>query len=351
MLLVAWCVQSLNASINNMIGDRKMATTKLSDLSESKKAQVRKALAGGNTQAQVADKFGLSVASVRRINGYVEPAKRNGQGVAEKPAKASGKKAGERFNAESFGSKPTAKAPAKTVTKPPKVKVDKGVGVVDIAVVKAAELHRWLSDVQPFRGYDDTLPMLTGTHVEWDGKRFLAATTDRFTLGISRLDVPETGVSNGLGEADFMLEAKDVASILRIAKTAKRDSDWRHVTISRVGEIPAGCTVPTFTYRFTFFSGETLTVKPFDVEFPKFKQLIPSGEPVARALSAFTVDYLAKFAKVTTDRVRRIQLYSFDDNEFGGAKPTVALIGDNFIGLIMPVRCEDAKWVKPGWIA
>jgi hypothetical protein len=336
-----------------------MATTTLSSLSESKKAQVRKALAGGNTQAQVADKFGLSVASVRRINGYVEPAKRNGQAVTQKPAKASGDKPAAKSTTvnDLGGQKPKAqpaKAPAKAVKAPktPKTVVDKGIGVVDIAVVKAVELHRWLSDVQPFRGYDDTLPMLTGTHVEWDGKRFLAATTDRFTMGISRLDVPETGVANGLEDADFMLAPNDVASILRIAKTARKDADWRHVTISRVGVIQAGSTAvpPTFTYRFKFFSGETLEVKPFDVEFPKFKQLLPTGEPVARALSAFTVDYLAKFAKVANDRSGRIKLYSFDDNEFGGARPTMVLIGDNFIGLIMPVRCEDAKWSKPGWV-
>jgi hypothetical protein len=351
-----------------------MATKTLAD-------KVCKAREAGGTYAAVAEQFGLTVNQVRRLTGYVPPAKRNGQAVKTiddrrhdeqikklaakvnalggqkpktKPAKASAKSVRQKVGStQPTPSLPApAKAPAKAVTTPPKAKVDKGVGVVDIAMVKAAELHRWLSDVQPFAGTDDTLPMLTGTHVEWDGKRFLAATTDRFTLGISKLDVPEPGVSDGgLKDVEFMLARNDVAALLRIAKTAKRDEDWRQVTISRVGEIPKGCTVPTFTYRFTFFSGETLTVKPFDAEFPKFKQLIPSGPPVARALSAFTVDYLAKFAKVTTDRARRIQLYSFDDNEFGGAKPTVALIGDNFIGLIMPVRCEDAKWVKPGWIA
>lgn len=340
-----------------------MATTTLSALSESKKSAVRKALQNGKTQAQVAEQFGLSIASVRRINGYVEPAKRNGQAVAQKPAKASAKptatkastakpaKAPAKVHIE--GTKSAIKAARVKASKAPKTKVDKQIGVVDIAVVKAVDLHRWLSDVQPFRGYDDTLPMLTGTHIEWDGKRLLAATTDRFTLGVSRLDVPDNGglaEGSGLEDADFMLAPNDVASLLRIAKTAKRDVEWRHVTISRVGEIPAGCTVPTFTYRFAFFSGESLTIKPFDVEFPKFKQLLPTGEPVARALSAFTVDYLARFAKIA-DRNRRIQLYSFDDSTEGGAKPTVVVIGDNFVGLIMPVRCPDtADWRKPAWV-
>lgn len=330
-----------------------MATTTLSALSETKKSAVRKALQNGKTQAQVAEQFGLSIASVRRINGYVEPAKRNGQAVAQKPAKASAKPAATKAPAKVHieGTKSAIKAAKVKASKTPKL--DKQIGVVDIAVVKAVELHRWLSDVQPFRGYDDTLPMLTGTHVEWDGKRFLAATTDRFTMGISRLDVPDNGglaEGSGLEDADFMLAPNDVASLLRIAKTAKRDVEWRHVTISRVGEIPAGCTVPTFTYRFAFFSGESLTIKPFDVEFPKFKQLLPTGEPVARALSAFTVDYLAKFAKVA-DRNRRIQLYSFDDSTEGGAKPTMVVIGDNFVGLIMPVRCPDtADWHKPAWV-
>lgn len=337
-----------------------MATTTLSSLSESKKASVRKALGTGKTQAQVAEQFGLSIAQVRRINGYVEPAKRNGSvndravfGKGQRPAaavKAPVKAAGTK-------SSPGFRRKVILAAKPPKAKVDNSIGIADIAVVKAVDLHRWLSDVQPFAGHDDTLPMLTGTHIEWDGKRFLAATTDRFTLGISKLDVPEeppqdvTTLALLDENVDFMLAPNDVASILRIAKTARKDSDWRMVTISRVGTVLAGVTVPVFTYRFKFFSGETLEVKPFDVEFPKIKQLLPTGEPVARALTCVNADYLVKFAKVAGDHTGRIKLYSFDDSEEGGAKPTVAMIGTDFVGMIMPVRCpDDAKWVKPGWV-
>jgi len=311
----------------------------------------------GVSNAAIAAELGIGLATVYRL----VPAKQNGKApshstVEVKPAKAT------RDGADKIATeraKATVVAKAKAPAKAPKAKVDNGVGVADIAVVKAADLHRWLSDVQPFRGYDDTLPMLTGTHVEWDGKRFLAATTDRFTLGISKLDVPDTGVTSGsIEDVDFMLTPNDVASILRIAKTAKKDWDWRMVTISRVGEIPAGCTVPTFTYRFAFFSGESLTVKPFDVEFPKIKQLIPptwSGnkkELPKRNFSAFTNEYLVKFARVANDRAGRIRFYTFDDSTEGGAKPTAVLIGESFVGLIMPVRCpDDAGWVKPGWLS
>jgi DNA polymerase III beta subunit, central domain len=384
-------------------------------LSTSQVAKLRKARENGATLAALADQFGINVAAVRKLNGYVPPAKRNGEPVnpaskalkgatgkgaktvtapkaaAKAPVRASVRAANKvnaglaaAVKAESkakpakpVGSKRHQAEAAKTPATPPakaeggkrigvagvhearqakRANRAKGVGVADIAVVKAAELHRLLSDVQPFAGNDDTLPMLTATHIEWNGKdkRFLAVTTDRFTLGISKLDVPDSGVTGyGVEDVYFMLEAKDVAALLRIAKTARKDVDWRLVTISRVGEIPAGATVPTFTFRFAFFSGEQLTVKPFDVEFPKFRQLLPTGEPVARCLTALNVHYLAKFAKVANES-QRIRFYSFDDSETGGVRPTAVLIGENFVGLIMPVRLGDeseAAWRKPSWVA
>jgi hypothetical protein len=279
---------------------------------------VRKRLNGGRTLKDVADEFALTVGAVRRLR----------DGSDSKPAKTSGEMS-------TNGSKPKTE-PAKATG--------------DIAVIRADELHRLLSDVLPFAGTDDTLPMLRCVHIESDGKRLLAATTDRFTMGVSKVDIPEGGDHGVLQDVQFLLGPTDVSTLIKIAKTVKRDIYSRFVTISKIGEIPPGCTVPTFTYRFAFFSGESITVKPFDAEFPKFKQLIPSGEPIARAMSAFTASYLAKFDKVANDS-GRIQIYSFDDNEYGGAKPTVVLIGNNFIGMIMPVRCpEGAGYRKPGWL-
>jgi DNA polymerase III beta subunit, central domain len=323
----------------NKIGDKKMATTTKQPVATPKASNgklthdeliklVQRRLGGGRTLKQVADEFALSISSVRRLRDS------NGQ----TPVKPGSSK------------DPAWKRPAKTAVngKAPKTEPAKDTG--DFVVVKAAQLFRLLSDVQPFRGNDDTLPMLTCTHVEWDGKQLLAATTDRFTLGVSKLDAAETGVVDGLEDVSFMLWPNDVSTLLKVAKTVNRDADWRLVTISKVGEIPAGCTVPTYTIKFAFFTGEQIIIKPADVEFPKFKQLIPSGEPVARAMSGLNASYLAKFAKIASHD-GRMRMYSFDDSSEGGAKPNVVLIGDDFVGMIMPVRCpDDGGWRKPSWV-
>lgn len=294
---------------------------------------VGKRLAARRTLQQVADEFAISVSTVRRLRDA-------GQSVKAQPASSNGK------------AKP-ANNNGKAVKAEPKAKPAKASGENTIAVVKANDLYRLLSDVQPFRGTDDTLPMLTGTHIESDGKRLLAATTDRFTLGISKLEfsAENCGIGGALGDVDFMLSVDSVAILLRTAKTAKRDIDWRLVTISKVGEVAAGTTVPTFTYRFAFFSGETINVKPFDVEFPKFKQLIPKGPAIPRASTAFTPAYLARFAKVENDW-GQIVLFTFDSGEDGSRKPTLVRIGDNFIGMIMPVRLHDGAedYSRPKWL-
>jgi hypothetical protein len=288
---------------------------------------VRKRLNGGRTLQDVADEFALTVSAVRRLRDSSD----------SKPAKASA--------TSTNGSKPKTQ-PAKATG--------------DIAVIKADELHRLLSDVLPFAGTDDTLPMLRCVRIESDGKRLLAATTDRFTMGVSKVDFEATDNEhrNADGkfeyrnlECEFLLGPTDVSTLIKIAKTVKRDIDWRLVTISKVGEIPPGCTVPTFTYRFAFFSGEQVTVKPFDAEFPKFKQLIPSGGAVARAATGFTMPYLAKFAKVANDHGGLVRVFSHDDTPHG-KKPISVLIGDSFVGLIMPQALADhlQTWSKPGWL-
>jgi len=213
---------------------------------------VRKRLGAGRTLQQVADEFAISISTVRRLrdddgtkrgDAHAEPAKVSTNGNGSKPKAAPAKTNGKATPAKTNGKA----TPAKTTG--------------DVAVVKAAELHRWLSDVLPFAGTDDTLPMLRCIKVESDGKRLLAATTDRFTMGVSKLGIPQAdspggGIVDPLDDVEFLLGHSDVATLLKIAKTARRDSEWRLVTIRKASEIPSGCTVPVFSYEFAFATGD-----------------------------------------------------------------------------------------------
>jgi len=101
-------------------------------------------------------------------------------------------------------------------------------------------------------------------------------------------------------------------------------------------------------------------VTPTDTEFPKWRQLFPdSGSQVARAATAFTADYLAGFGKVNGGDTHRIVMYShdnvhgYDPETDKNQRPTTFTIGDNFVGLLMPVKLSDdgqREWVKPDWM-
>lgn len=61
----------------------------------------------------------------------------------------------------------------------------------------AAAVAAWLDRVTPHISDDDTLPMLTCVQITIGDGYLLAVATDRYTLAVSRLDVPTTGAPRG----------------------------------------------------------------------------------------------------------------------------------------------------------
>lgn len=223
-----------------------------------------------------------------------------------------------------------------------------------LATVKAVELHRVLNDAVTFASRDETLPMVNIVHVEFTDAGFmLAVATDRFRLGVSKVDL---GVNGSSPTASFNLAVRDVNTLIKLAKTAKpktakRDKQSRFVWIN---------SAPTGTVTFKFSDGASLDVVPVDVEFPKWRQLFPeSGTQVPRDATAFTAEYLASFAKVDGGASQRIVMYNHDSHHGYNSetrknqRPTTFTIGDNFVGLLMPVKLVDdgsRQWVKPVWM-
>ena len=86
-------------------------------------------------------------------------------------------------------------------------------------------------------------------------------TADRFALGVSRVAYT--------GEAfTMMLAGSDAKALVKMAKTGKWDESAREVTVEVVD---AGAQV---TFRFS--TGEAMTVRGLDVQFPKWRHLLPS---------------------------------------------------------------------------
>lgn len=205
--------------------------------------------------------------------------------------------------------------------------------------LKSVDLHRVLSDALLFAESSGTIPAIGGVRLETtsagDGVNLLAVATDRFTLGVSRADASGDMLADGL-----TIAGDDVKNVIRIAKTIKRDESWREVTVD------TGDADNVRTVTFTFTSGEAITVHVVDAAFPAYRQLFPTFD-AAQALPAgagigVTSVYLAKFGKLAASHGRTMSIHPYL-KAGGGIGPVVVTVGDDFHGLIMPVRCGDGN--------
>jgi DNA polymerase III sliding clamp (beta) subunit (PCNA family) len=133
-----------------------------------------------------------------------------------------------------------------------------GVSVPVTNAMKAKALHTAVSDALLFAAPPSArLPFLEAVRLEFGGGRLVAVATDRFVLGASRVEYS--------GEPFIVMMAGDDArALVKMAKTVKRDEAARAVAVEVVD---AGAQV---TFRFS--TGESMTVRGLDVQFPKWRQ-------------------------------------------------------------------------------
>jgi len=222
-----------------------------------------------------------------------------------------------------------------------------GAAVPEVNTLKAKALHTALSDAILFTTAKALgLPMLEAIRLEFGGGQLIAVATDRFTLGASRVEYSGAAF-------DMLLEAADAKTLITMAKTAKRDEGWREVTVE-VADVEFR---PRVTFRFN--SGESVTVRGSDLDFPKWRLLIPADS--SRMGTTVGVGYdpsrLVPFTKVRANEGgahRRMAMYPTVASN-GRPGPTAVRIGDNFTGVVFPERPDDdgASWsyARPDWLA
>ena len=226
-----------------------------------------------------------------------------------------------------------------------------------LAQLRADRFHRWLANAVPFASTDQTLPTINLLHITCDGTELLAAGTDRYVLGVSRYE-PVSKQSNdgpfpGVAPFSFNITLADVATLLRTAKTASRDAQWRFVVVSGQPVEHPLRDETRMKLSFTFNSGETLTFTSSGERFPTWRRLFQrSGAQVARCHTQFNPAQLVKFSKVNAgDKGVVVELFSFhDDDGQPHRRPLSVRIGEHFTGLIMPVNEHRAIWVRPAWL-
>lgn len=194
------------------------------------------------------------------------------------------------------------------------------------------ELVRVLKEASLFAHSDNMIPIINAVHMEARGTELVAVATDRFTLGASKTELDEPG------EFLAALSLRQVKTITQLAGAGKQC--FSTVAVDADDK----------TVRVSFSSGETLTL-PTEIErgahraWLKLLDTEPDNGP-SKAMD-INPQLIAKFARLQGSRASRMRMHFF-----GHAKPIRITVGDDFVGLVMPVRMPDdmsMDWAVPGW--
>ncbi len=219
------------------------------------------------------------------------------------------------------------------------------VVVAEANTLTAKALFTVLADALLFTSPPSArLPFLEAVRLEFGGGQLVAAATDRFALGVSRVDYTGEGFA-------MMLAGDDAKTLVKIAKTAKRDEGLREVTV----EVADADVLPEVTFRFS--TGESMRVRGVDVTFPKWRQLVPADASRMGGIVGMGYDpaRLLKFTKVRPDEAgagARMVVFPSVTSD-GRPGPTAIRVGEHFVGALMPVRPptgDDWTYQRPGWL-
>jgi len=181
---------------------------------------------------------------------------------------------------------------------PPLPEMPGASGTVDAATFAEAVAQTAIA-----AGRDDTLPMLTGIRVEIEGDRLTLAATDRFRLAVRELqwspDSPDVSTS-------VLVPARTLADA---AKTLGGASD---VTIS-LGEGLLGLQA----------AGRRTTVRLLDVEFVKYRSLLPTSHTTTVDVPVSELGDSIKRVSLVTDRGHHLRM------QIGDGSLTLTAGGDD----------------------
>ena len=197
-----------------------------------------------------------------------------------------------------------------------------------------SELVRILKDAALFVRTSPDIPIINAVHLSTRGQELIAVGTDRFVLGASKAELD----ADSSGEFAAALPLRQVKTILQLAGACKQS--WSRVAIDS-GEDGV---------RVAFSSGETL-VLPAGLEtgahIAWLKLLHSAPEDAPSKAMDLNPQLLARFGRVSGGSSRARWFF------FGHTRPVRVTIGDDFVGIVMPIRLPDdatgGGWVVPEW--
>lgn len=152
-------------------------------------------------------------------------------------------------------------------------------------------------------GRDDTLPVLTGIRVEFEGDRLVLAATDRYRLAVRELTWSPGHTS---------LSTVALVQGRSLADTARALGDADSVTIALAGS-GAGDGLIGFEGSAHGESRRT-TNRLLDGEFPKYRSLLPSESTSTAVIESASFLETVKRVALVADRNTPVRL-TFDDGQ------------------------------------
>jgi DNA polymerase-3 subunit beta len=154
--------------------------------------------------------------------------------------------------------------------------------------VPAAEFAEAVAQTAVAAGRDDTLPMLTGIRVEIEGEKLTLAATDRFRLAVRELswtpDAPDISTA-------VLVPARTLAEAARSLGSATE------VTVG-LGDGLLGLEA----------GGRRTTVRLLDVEFVKYRSLLPNEHTTTVDVPAADLTEAIKRVALVTDRGHHLRM-------------------------------------------
>lgn len=154
-----------------------------------------------------------------------------------------------------------------------------------------------ISQVASAAGRDDTLPMLTGIHVEVEGENLVMVATDRFRLAVRSL---QWNPAQADAEAKLLIPARTLSETARSLDSHNTDPI----------EIAAGTGEEIGQEGLLGISTETrhTTTRLLDAEFPKFRPLLPSSHTAMASVEIGPLQDAIRRVSIVAERNSQIRM-------------------------------------------
>ncbi len=167
-----------------------------------------------------------------------------------------------------------------------------------VGTVDGGELAIAAGQVVPSASHDDTLPMLTGVCLDFDGTELTLAATDRYRMAVRMLAWEPTDPSM---HASALVPAKTLADVARTMTTR------RPVTIG-LGKPHAEAGRPADGLISFESGGRRLTTRLIGAEFIRYASRFPKGFEARADLPAAAFTEAVRRVSLVADRTTPVQL-------------------------------------------